>query len=376
MLSSTDPSGGNHDFVSVAPGGIVNLGTVEGGGWVSRMWFTIMCQDLDIYRKLIFRFYWDGEEDPSVEAPFGDFFGMGFSEYSQHISAIQGVTSGGWWSYWPMPYGKSARLEVENLSDVPVSHLYYGIQFHEQKVGVDVPRFHAKWRRENPTTIGKNYTILEATGRGHFTGCVLNMQSYDKGSRNMLEGDEAIFVDGEEKPSLLGTGTEDYFQGGWYWKDGPFSAPYHGLSFADLLLCRFTAYRLHIPDPIPFEKSIRVTIEHCNRNMLVEDYSSTAYWYQLEPHDPGFGGIRSVEYVKPLGTKVEAYLMSEYIQDHPVNIERRKVLSEAAQLRIRLKEAKDKGGVPKDLLGLRDEDFLESDFEDLQRIVESAKKKH
>jgi hypothetical protein len=375
MLSSTDTSGGNHDFISVAPGESVKLGKIDGGGWISRMWFTLMCPDPDVYRKLIFKFYWDGEENPSVEAPYGDYFGMGFSEYSQHVSAIQGVTSGGWWSYRPMPFVEGAKLEAKNIGDVPISHLYFGIQYHEQKVAKDMPRFHAKWRRENPTSIGNNYTILEAKGKGHFTGCVLNMQSYDKGSRNMLEGDEAIWVDGDTEPSILGTGTEDYFQGGWYWQNGPFSAPYHGLSFADQLLCRFTAYRLHIPDPIPFEEKIRVTIEHCNCNMLSEDYSSTAYWYQQEPHDSEFGGIPNVDYVKPLGTKIEAYLMSEYVQDLPQNVERRKILSEAAQLRIQLMESKKKGVIPKELNGLKDEDFLRASYDELKKIVESVRNK-
>ena len=375
MISSTDPSGGNHDFIPVQSSKTVELGNIEGGGWISRVWFTVLSQDPDVYRKLIFRFSWDGEDNPSVEAPYGDFFGMGFSEYSQYVSAIQGVTSGGFWSYWPMPFSDGARLEVRNIGDTPITHLYYGIQYHKQEISKDLPRFHAKWRRENPTTIGKNYTILEAKGKGHYTGCVLNMQSYDKGSRNMLEGDEAIWVDDDEKPSILGTGTEDYFQGGWYWQNGPFSAPYHGLSYMDLLQCRFVAYRLHIPDPIPFQEKIRVTIEHCNCNMLAEDYSSTAYWYQQEPHDSTFSGIPDeVDYVKPLGTRLEAYLMSEYVQDLPENVERRKIISEAARLRVTLREAKAKGTIPHELEGLSDEDFLRANFESLKKIVESVKK--
>jgi hypothetical protein len=100
----------------------------------------------------------------------------------------------------------------------------------------------------------------------------------------MLEGDEMIWIDGESEPSIKGTGTEDYFQGGWYWENGPFSAPFHGLTIGDKMHSKYCAYRLHIPDPIPFEEQIRVTIEHGNCNMLQDDYSSLAYWYQLEPH--------------------------------------------------------------------------------------------
>ena len=376
QLSSSDLGGGNMDFVSVPAGKTVQLGGVDGAGWVSRSWFTVMSPDPEVYRKLILRFYWDREENSSVETPFGDFFGTGFAEYAQNTSLIQGVTSGGFYSYWPLPFTRGARFEARNIGDMDVSHLYYNIQVHETEVGEGVPRFHAKWRRENPTTIGKNYTILEAKGQGHYCGVVLSMQEYDKGSRQMLEGDEMIWVDGEEEPSIKGTGTEDYFQGGWYWENGPFSAPFHGLTVGDQMNSRYCAYRLHIPDPIPFSQGIRVTIEHGSSNMLQQDYSSLAYWYQLEPHDPGFGGISDdVSYVKPLGTRMEAYLMSELVQDPPANVERRKVISEAAGLRLRLREAKAKGVIPPELEGLEDADFLRADYNGLERIVKRAREK-
>ncbi len=326
--------------------------------------------DKDVYRKLILRFYWDGEENPSVETPFGDFFGVGFSEYAQNTSLIQGVTSGGFYSYWPMPFTRGARFEARNIGEVDVSHLYFGIQIHETEVDEGMPRFHAKWRRENPTTIGENYTILRAKGRGHYCGVVLSMQEYDKGSRQMLEGDEMIWVDGEKEPNIKGTGTEDYFQGGWYWENGPFSAPFHGLTVGDKMHSKYSAYRLHIPDPIPFIEDIHVTIEHGNYNML-QDYSSLAYWYQLEPHDASFGSIPDdVFYVKPIGTRAEAYLMSELVQDPQANVERRKVISEAARLRLQLKEEKAMGVVPRELEGLDDSDFLKADYESLKRIVD------
>lgn len=373
QLSSSDPTGGNMDFIPVPAGKTVKLGEVKGSGWVSRAWFTVMCPDKDVYRKLILRFYWDGEENPSVETPFGDFFGVGFSEYAQNTSLIQGVTSGGFYSYWPMPFTKGARFEARNIGEVDISHLYFGIQIHETEVDENVPRFHAKWRRENPTTIGENYTILEAKGRGHYCGVVLSMQEYDKGSRQMLEGDEMIWVDGEAEPSIKGTGTEDYFQGGWYWENGPFSAPFHGLTVGDKMNSKYCAYRLHIPDPIPFTEDIRVTIEHGSSNMLQQDYSSLAYWYQLEPHDASFGGIPDdASYVKPIGTRAEAYLMSELVQDPPANIERRKVISEAARLRLQLKEAKARGVIPPELEGFDDSDFLRADYEGLRRIVDKV----
>ena len=371
QLSSSDPTGGNFDYLQAQPHELVRLGEIKGPGCVQRMWFTILSQDPDAYRNLILRFYWDGEENPSVEAPFGDFFGMGFSEYAQHISAIQGVTSGGFWSYWPMPFNDGAVFEAKNIGDTLISDLYFGILYSDVDFGMDTPRFHAKWKRENPTTIDQNYTILRAKGSGHYCGVAMNMQSYDKGSRLFLEGDEMMWIDGEEEPSIKGTGTEDYFQGGWYWINGPFSAPYHGLTYMDLLQCRFSAYRLHIPDPIPFEKEINVTIEHGSGNMLQEDYSSTAYWYQVEPHDRGFGGIGDeVSYVQPLGTRREGYLISELVQDPPINVERRRVLHEAAKLRVMLREAEMRGAVPPEIADITQADFLRADYNKLKDIVD------
>jgi hypothetical protein len=376
QISSYDRSGGNLDCISVPPGERAIIGEADGPGCISRIWFTIASQDPEVLRKTILRFYWDGEDDPSVESPFGDFFGVGFSEYVHHHSIMHGMTSGGYFSYWPMPFGSRAKLEVLNMSDREIRNLYFNIQYHKlDALGDDVARFHAKWSRENPTTIGKNYAILEAQGRGHFVGCVLNMQSFDKGSMIFLEGDEMIYVDGEEAPSIHGTGTEDYFGGGYYFSHGCFHSPFQGLTLFDGVNARVSAYRLHVLDAIPFEKGIRVTIEHGHDNMLQEDYSSLAYWYQEEPHDRSFGHIPEddVEYLTPLPSKASGYLMTEMIQDTEVNAYRRSILKEAAVLRLRMRQAIARGSIPPELKGLNDEQFLQADFAKLKEIVERAR---
>ncbi len=147
--------------------------------------------------------------------------------------------------------------------------------------------------------------MLEAEGRGHYTGCVLNMQQdpqredvgyqlpdesiYVHHGLGFLEGDEQIYVDGEGfPPAYHGTGTEDYFNGAWYFTHGPFSAPFHGLTVKDEENYRVSAYRFHLMDPVPFQQAIRVDIEHGGINDTAGcDYSSAAYWYQTEPHRPG-----------------------------------------------------------------------------------------
>jgi hypothetical protein len=374
QISSHDPSNGNADYVKVDPGEKRKLGKVNGSGVISRVWFAINSEDEHILRYLLLRFSWDDEKTPSVYAPMGDFFGAGFAEYVHHYNAVHGMTSGGFFSYWPMPFKEKAVLEVENRSTHPVTHLYYHIEYHETELDEDTLYFHCCYNRENPTKIDKNYTILKAKGRGHYAGCVLNMQSYDKGSLLMLQGDEFITVDEEEIPSVIGTGTEDYFQGGWFWNKGPFHAPYHGLTVMDEVNSRYSAYRLHIPDPIPYKNTISVEIEHGHANMLQQDYSSVAYWYQMEPHSDFIKIPNEKSYLKPIGTKDGAYLMSEVVQDTEINRERRQVISQAARLRLELREAKKTGVIPEWFNGIDELDFMKADFTGLEKLVKSILK--
>jgi hypothetical protein len=284
QISSNDTTGGNNDFIVIPRGATARLADIEGPGLVTQIWLTISSNDEYFLRRIVLRMYWDGEANPSVEVPIGDFFGTGFV-YRHYTTPYLGMSSGGYYSYFPMPFGKSARIEVENQTGQEVSSFYYHIDyFHlEQNLAPDIAYFHATWRRDLRTEPGRYYSILEAEGEGHLVGVNLNMQSYD-GGLQYLEGDEMIYVDGERKASIRGTGTEDYFNSGWYFNAGEFAAPYHGLILKDDSLGRIAAYRFHILDAIPFSRSIKVLIEHGDRNSEIADYSSTAYWYQVEPH--------------------------------------------------------------------------------------------
>lgn len=188
------------------------------------------------------------------------------------------------------------------------------------------------------------------------------MQSFVKGSLVFLEGDEMIYIDGEEEPSIYGTGTEDYFQGAWYFLNGEFAAPFHGLTLFDKENAKVSAYRHHVPDPITFKKSIRVTMEHCHDNILQEDYSSVAYWYQREPHKP-WDPIKDENELVPL-PEVPGYLMTELHTDTPENIERRQVLHKAAQLRYKLRLD------PVSVSGVTEDMIMSANYEKLKKLVE------
>jgi hypothetical protein len=258
------------------------------------------------------RAFWDGEAHPSVLVPLGDFFGVGHGRTANFVSApLQMSPQDGRSlnSFFPMPFASGARLEViSDLEQDPVL-LYFYVDFERYDDLEDgLGRFHAQWRRANPclgvAQAGKsndeyqlmgsnlsgddNYVILDAEGRGHYVGCVLNIHNLRETDEwNWYgEGDDMIFIDGESwPPTLHGTGTEDYCNTAWC-PTQTYNAPYHGIVLAgeDNWAGQITVYRFHVEDPIPFQRSIRVTIEHGHANKRSDDFSSVAYWYQQEPH--------------------------------------------------------------------------------------------
>jgi hypothetical protein len=313
-ISSWDRTGGNDDRLHVQPGETAELARIDAAGVVRHIWATVACRDQHYLRKLVLRAYWDGEDDPSIEAPLGDFFGLGhartrnFWSLPLQMSPEDGKAFNCW---FPMPFA-SARLELQNEA-AEEALFYYYVDY--ELTGADDPRlgrFHAQWRRQNPTdgiedagltndefqfggenTTGEgNYVILEAEGHGHYVGCNLSIQNLRKTGLNNFnwygEGDDMIFVDGEAfPPSLHGTGTEDYFNTAWC-PTQEYSSPYHGIVLAGEpnWWGKVALYRFHVEDPVRFQHSIRVTIEHGHDNRRSDDYASTAYWYQSEPHKP------------------------------------------------------------------------------------------
>lgn len=327
-ISSWDRTGGNEDFPGIGALTSKVIANIKGAGTIKHIFLTIDCPD-DIHypRKALLKMYWDNEAQPSVEVPMGDFFGVGHARLNHFVSLPLNMLCkpGGPQQhaamncYFPMPFASSAKIEIVNESESELKGVAYHIDY-ELYPALDpgVLRFHAQWRRKNPTAatidlknpknnfekvlqaknIGgeKNYTILEAEGGGHYVGCILSIDNIDPvaGFGWFGEGDDMIFIDGEEwPPSLHGTGTEDYFCCAWGYPTGKYGAPYHGVSLAGgstegerAYSGKWTMYRFHIEDPIYFKKSIRFTIEHGHANCHANDYSSVAYWYQTEPHAP------------------------------------------------------------------------------------------
>lgn len=311
-VSSYDRSGGNKDYFLIQPGERRDFASISGAGEVRHIWVTLGpdVPPIEEYlpRKVVIRAYWDGEDNPSVQAPIGDFFGMGHGLTRNFTSAMLSMSPEDGRAmncFFPMPFTSGARFEIQNDAEQSIK-LYFYIDYHERAVAEDTLRFHALWHRDRPagadpdmdnahfefggknTTGADNYVILDAEGAGHYVGCNFNVHNL-RLTREWNwygEGDDMIFIDGEEwPPSLHGTGTEDYFNTAWC-PQQEVASPYHGIIMGGgpNWSGKIAVYRYHILDPVLFSKSIRVTIEHGHNNHRSDDISSTAYWYQTEPH--------------------------------------------------------------------------------------------
>jgi hypothetical protein len=313
-VSSYDRTGANMDNILIAAHEKHEICNIEGAGIIKHVWMTLTSSDPHYLRKIVIRIWWDDEFEPSVEVPIGDFFGIGHGKavnfWSMPFSC--GPEDGkGFNCFFPMPFSKRARFEVENESDRSIVCYYY-IDYEEYiQLEENYGRFHAFWNRENPCkgneygikrraelNIRKNldhkddYLILEAEGEGHFVGCHLdihNLMTPENNPKNQNrywpgEGDDFIEIDDSEI-ILHGTGSEDYFCGAWC-PTKYYCSPYFGIPLpgGKNWSGKISYYRYHIEDPVYFHKNIRVRIEHGHANQRSDDFSSTAYWYQTEPH--------------------------------------------------------------------------------------------
>jgi len=296
--SSYDTTGGNGDNWPMPAGKTVTLGEMEGAGCIRHIWMTTSESNSNL-RRLIIRMYWDGEETPSVQCPIGDFFGLGHGKATYFQSMPLQTFYLGLNCWFPMPYANGAKITVTNDSDED-SFLYFYIDYQDwAEAPKDMGRFHANWRRQmvykedNPsrlnTTGDENYLVLDVKGKGHYVGCCLHLDTNETGWWG--EGDDMFFVDGEVwPPNMHGTGTEDYFCGAWNYKqlEQPFCTPYYGYHFkgnADYT-GKHSQYRFHVEDPVYFEESLRLSIEHGHANNKQGDWTSSAYWYQLGRTEP------------------------------------------------------------------------------------------
>ena len=303
-ISSYNQSGKNADFIGnreeIISGETRTIFDVQGAGIINHIWITIFPSPEEFNRNdIILRMYWDGKDFPSVEAPLGAFFGQGWDEAYEFASLplAAGPKNGmGLVCYFAMPFAKGAKIEIENQNDSTMQRFYYYIDYIEMKIlPENLGRFHAWYNKElteaqpqgeiyERAYVNKdgkdNYVVADIQGKGHFVG--VNYYVNNPSPDWYGEGDDMIFIDGDETPTLHGTGTEDYFNTAW----GPnsiFLHPYYGYARVNDnigYLGRTHCYRFHINDPIYFDKSLKFTFEHGHANAKTLEIATVAYWYQ------------------------------------------------------------------------------------------------
>jgi hypothetical protein len=281
------------------------IAEIDGSGSIQHIWMT----PTGTWRWEILRIYWDDEATPSVEVPVGDFFGMGWGQYSPLQSLAVCVNPGSAFNcYWPMPFRKKCRITMENIDDKDMV-LYYQVDYLLTEVPANAAYFHAQFRRVNPLPYKGVVTLLDSVqGKGQYVGTYLAWGVHNNGWWG--EGEIKFYMDGDKEwPTICGTGTEDYFCGSYDFDTHTrnsagvneshyteFTSPYSGLAQVIKgeghydVAQRFGLYRWHIRDPIRFEKNLRVTIQALGWREggrylpLQDDISSTVFWYQEGPH--------------------------------------------------------------------------------------------
>jgi hypothetical protein len=309
--------GSNDDSKRIMPGETLVMADLTGPGVVSHIWLTVADNEFAWPRLVRLRVYYDGKKTPSVDVPLGDFFGVGHG-YERNVDSLP-VRDSSYGrahnSYWSMPFRKSCRITVTDEGKRPVTMFYYHVDWQQHpSLAEDIAYFHGYYRQERPAVAGKNYEFLNVKGTGHYVGTVLNV--IQAGVGWFGEGDDLFFVDGAAKPQIYGTGTEDYLSDAWGLRvdTGPWSGT--PVAEGELIGARLSGYRWHVPDPIPFTKSLWAGIEHAGwtynddgklRSSFEQrpDYfSSAAFWYQKGVNEdlaePPYGDERL-----PLGNAIQ-----------------------------------------------------------------------
>lgn len=277
--------------ITLEPGSTTCLADIDGPGMIQHIWITV---SPEAYRDTVLRFFWDGEETPSIEVPLGDFFCNGHGlRYDVNSLPMAVNPEGGFNSYWPMPFREHARITIENQHREEIRGFFYQIDYALTEVPDSAAYFHAQWRRSMTSREVPEHVILDGVeGQGHYVGTFLAWTQLSNGWWG--EGEIKFFMDGDDAyPTICGTGTEDYFCGAWGFGGRTYSTPFLGYPLYRKEpgeVPRHGLYRWHVLDPVRFQEDLKVTIQALgwwpNRKFepLTDDIASVAYWYQAEPH--------------------------------------------------------------------------------------------
>ena len=277
----------------VAPGERVVLADISGPGTIRHIWMTFPPAPPEIMRAKIVEVFYDGAAEPSISVPAVDFFGVPWGRPVHLDTALTSIGEGrGFNSFIPMPFRRSARIELLNGSPVP-AQLYFQVDYTlEPDLSPDAGHLHVSFRRQNPTVVRDDFVIADGlAGPGRFLGCVVGVRVLDSGVW-YGEGEVKMYLDGDtDLPTICGTGLEDYV--GTAWGMGPHQTHYQGapLEVRDRAAPRrrmpdFVGfYRWHVVDPIMYQRDLRVTIQQIGFELFREGEEE-----QMAAKEPAGGG--------------------------------------------------------------------------------------
>lgn len=258
--------------IALAAGQTVEVWSGQGPATIQSFTVASTMNDPDVLRSVLLKIYWDGNADPSVAVPLGDFFGSVWQRWRAQ-SMYFGSVGDTFFCRFPMPFGKSARLVLENQS---AQHLTLGFGIHTGE-RIEGGYFHADWRNSGAGDVGRPHTVLKTAGHGRYAGCILSVVSMDR-SFWALESDESMYVDAVK--TWQGTGLEDYFNSGWYYGN-VFARPLQGLP--NKAPFRAVQYRLHPLEPVLFDRSFEMEFERGPNHASHAVFESTAFYYLDQP---------------------------------------------------------------------------------------------
>ncbi len=275
----------------------VTIADLKGPGIITMIHFALP-QAMRLNRDTILRIYWDGEKSASVESPLVDFFCDPNGTLERVETALTNKKRG-WNCYFPMPFAKSAKVELEmdnqrypNGSWSANPCYSYVIYRTVKALPDDAGYFHAQWRQKSVLLASEPYKVAEMEGRGQFIGWNCTFRTLNASTWLPVDQNVDFRIDGEKDPSISWQGIEDSFGFSWGFPEQPNSFMYTGFQ---PYYNGIAAYRFTLNDRIAFKKSLRVSVafgaaetfflETFSKPENPLEFSSVAYWYQKEPHE-------------------------------------------------------------------------------------------
>ncbi len=251
--------------------------TLVGPGTITEIELRLESADPEILADTWISVAYDGHKDPAILAPIGVFFGAAGQDTGDHSSVVVGRIDGRMWCRFPMPFQKQIDIRFVNKTK-QIADIAYWVTWRKG-AAADAKYFHAR-HSGGLTVEGKPFVVANIAGQGHYVGTTIAAKNAD--SLTILEGDDAFLVDGAAAETFHGTGTDDYFNAGWYFADGAAYAPTHAITLKDAdAPVSFMAFRSHLTEPMPFRQSLVFELEHGPHNdRSGVAYESVAYWYQ------------------------------------------------------------------------------------------------